>query len=195
MKIKHTLKNELNGKLSVVIVDDATSPRSGYTQAYADRAGKDYAANQAAGNLGGSSWTHVESQYVKDKLVGYKSQDIMAAAIHTRSLIGKYLETCAELDIKTLMDKLIELKYCPIEAYDIATEGHKLKPNEWYSAEEFDVKAKQLGYNNTKDIELLSSLIHKATIDAFNYGIKKSCALFAGNINHLREAKKLTLNP
>ena len=82
-----------------------------------------------------------------------------------------------------------------IETALTLTEGHKLKPNEWYSAEEFDVKAKQLGYNNTKDIELLSSLIHKATIDAFNYGIKKSCALFAGNINHLREAKKLTLNP
>lgn len=41
MKINHTYKDMITGAFAVYQIDDATSPKSGFTQSYLDRSGKE----------------------------------------------------------------------------------------------------------------------------------------------------------
>lgn len=69
MKIQFTLLNNRTGQTKTPIVDDAPSPSNGWTQAYADRVGQEYAAERAREVLNAPSfpkdtWTFIHAQYL-----------------------------------------------------------------------------------------------------------------------------------
>lgn len=58
MKLEFTLKEIFSKKETTVTVDDMVSPTGGYTQAYIDRAGNEYAKYRATEMLNGT-WKFV----------------------------------------------------------------------------------------------------------------------------------------
>ena len=70
MKIQFTLRNNRTGQVKTPIVNDDCSPSSGWTQAYADRTGREYASDRAVEVLNSPSypndtWTFLSAQYQK----------------------------------------------------------------------------------------------------------------------------------
>ena len=68
MLIQYTLKNDRTGQIKKPMVDDTTSPSSGWTQSYADRSGAEYAADRAKAMLNSplhphDTWTFVSAEY------------------------------------------------------------------------------------------------------------------------------------
>lgn len=68
MRIQYTLKNNRTGQIKTPTVNDWSSPSNGWTQAYADRSGAEYAAGRAEEVLNTPShpndtWTFIRAKY------------------------------------------------------------------------------------------------------------------------------------
>ena len=67
MKIKHTFKGDITGRIKSLIEDNCLSPNSGYTQAYAEREGKSYEGYRAKELFGDDwedFWEWQQSEYI-----------------------------------------------------------------------------------------------------------------------------------
>lgn len=68
MIIQVKLKNSRTGENKEICIDDATSPSTGYTQAYANKVGEDYAKYRAPEQLNSplhldDKWCFVRASY------------------------------------------------------------------------------------------------------------------------------------